>query len=514
METVLSDWKKNMQNVEKLKHFVNGQWKKSVTDKYYEITDSSTGETIAEAPCCTEAELNSAVEAAVKAFKVWSSTPVMKRVQVLYKFRELLIGRMDELTMTLCRENGKCRDEAQGDILKAKEIIEFACGMPSLMMGEALMDTSTGHDTVLYREPLGVFAGIAPWNFPAMIPMGWMMPLCIAAGNTMVLKASSITPMTSMKMLGLLKEAGLPDGVVNLVTCSRNEAEILLKHPDVKGISFVGSTSVGKHIYTTASAHGKRVQALCEAKNHCLVLEDAPLERVALGIINATYGCAGERCMALPVVVAQESIADKFADCLKRLALKIKVGPAYEKASQLGPAVSEEHKKFVLDWIYKGVKEGAKLLLDGRNVEVEGYENGYYIGPTLFDHVTPEMSIGANEVFGPVTLIKRVKNFEEGITLMNANPFANGSVIYTQNGYYAREFARGTHGGMVGINVGIPVPVGIFPFSGHKQSFFGDLHTLGKDGVKFFTETKCVTSRWFNEEELKKDKVDTWDGTI
>lgn len=503
-----------MNNTEKLKYFVNGQWKKSATEKYYEITDSSTGEIIAEAPCCTEAEVNSAVEAAAKAFSAWSSTPVMKRVQVLYKFRELINGRMDELVMMLCRENGKCWSEAEGDILKAKEVVEFACGMPSLMMGESLMDTSAGHDTVLYREPLGVFAGLAPWNFPAMIPMGWMMPLCIAAGNTMVLKASSITPATSMKMLELLQEAGLPDGVVNLVTCSRNEAEILLRHPDIKGITFVGSTSVGKHIYSTAAAHGKRVQALCEAKNHCLVLEDAPLERVALGIINATYGCAGERCMALPVVVAQESIADKLVACLGKLASQIKVGPAYDKNSQLGPVVTKEHKEFVLGWIEKGISEGAKLVLDGRGVKVKGYENGYYIGPTLFDHVTPDMSIGTNEVFGPVTFVKRVKNFEEGVNLMNANPFANGSVIYTQNGYYAREFARRTHGGMVGINVGIPVPVGIFPFSGHKQSFFGDLHTLGKDGARFFTETKCVTARWFNEGELKRKKVDTWDGTI
>lgn len=503
-----------MSKIQNLEYFINGQWKKSVTEKYYEISDSSTGEVIAEAPCCTSEEVNSAVEAAKQAFAPWSSTPVMKRVQVLYKFRELIVSNMEDLAMTLSRENGKCWNEAQGDILKAKEIVELACGMPALMMGESLMNTSADHDTVLYREPIGVFAGLAPWNFPAMIPMGWMMPLCIAAGNTMVLKASSITPMTSMKMIELLKKAGLPDGVVNLVTCSRNEAEILLKHPDVKGITFVGSTSVGKHIYSTAAAHGKRVQALCEAKNHCLVLEDAPIERVALGIINATYGCAGERCMALPVVVVQESIADKLVNTLKKLASEIKIGQAYEKSSELGPVVSKEHKALVLNWIEKGIKEGAVLALDGRAPRVNGNKNGYYIGPTIFDKVTPEMSIGNEEIFGPVTCVKRVKDFEEGITLMNANQFANGSVIYTQNGYYSREFARRTHGGMVGINVGIPVPIGIFPFSGHKQSFFGDLHTLGKDGVKFFTETKCVTSRWFNEEELKKSKVDTWDGTI
>lgn len=503
-----------MQSCKNLEYFVDGQWKSSTTGKYYEIDDPSTGEIIARAPCCTAEEVYAAVAAAAKAFPAWSATPVFKRVQILYAFRERIQAHMDELTLLLCRENGKCWSEAQGDILKAKEIVEFACGMPSLLQGESLMNTSSGHDTVLYREPLGVFAGIAPWNFPAMIPMGWMLPLCIAAGNTLVLKASSSTPMTAMKMLELLQEAGLPNGVVNLLTCSRNEAEILLKHPDVKGVSFVGSTAVGKHIYSTAAAHGKRVQALCEAKNHCLVLRDAPLQRVAHGIINATYGCAGERCMALPVVVAEEAIADELVACLKKLALQLKVGAAYDKSSQLGPVVSKEHKAFILSWIEKGISEGAQLVLDGRNISVPGFESGHYLGPTLFDHVKAEMSIGTNEVFGPVTLVKRVGNFEEGLALMNANPFANGSVIYTQNGHYAREFARRTHAGMVGINVGIPVPVGIFPFAGHKLSFFGDLHALGKDGVKFFTETKCVTSRWFNEEEMQNRKIDTWDGTI
>lgn len=503
-----------MEKEQKLKYFVNGLWKESGAEKYREITDPNTGEIIAMSPCCTEKEVIEAIEAAKNAFSAWSDTPAMKRVQVLYEFRNLILSHMDELTMMLCRENGKCWDESQGDILKAREIVEFACGIPSLMMGESLMNTSAGHDTVLYREPIGVFAGIAPWNFPAMIPMGWMTPLCIAAGNTLVLKASSVTPMTSMKMVELLHKAGLPDGVVNLVACGRNEAEILLKHPDVIGITFVGSTSVGKHIYSTAAAHSKRVQALCEAKNHCLVLEDAPLERTALGIINATYGCAGERCMALPVVVVQKSIADGLVARLKKLASKIKIGPAYDKKSQLGPLVTKEHREFVLNWIKKGIEEGAELALDGRNVKVSGFENGYYLGPSIFDHVTQGMSIGDEEIFGPVTCIKRVKDFEEGINLMNSNRFANGSVIYTQNGYYSREFVKRTHGGMVGINVGIPVPVGIFPFSGHKQSFFGDLHALGKDAIRFYTESKCVTSRWFDEEESRKEKIDTWDGTI
>jgi malonate-semialdehyde dehydrogenase (acetylating)/methylmalonate-semialdehyde dehydrogenase len=411
-------------------------------------------------------------------------------------------------------ENGKVWDEARGDVLKAKEVVELACGIPSLMMGESLMDASRNYDTVLYREPLGVFAGIAPFNFPAMIPMGWMLPLCIATGNTFVLKAASMTPMTSMRMLELVYEAGLPKGVANLVTCSRHEAEIMLTHPDIRGVTFVGSTSVGLHVYSTAAAHGKRVQALTEAKNHAVVLEDAPLERTARGIINAAFGCAGERCMALPAICVQESIADELVALLVKFAKERKIGPAYDKTSELGPLVTADHRKFVTGWIEKGVSEGAKLVLDGRGVVVKGYEGGFYLGPTIFDHVKPGMSCGDEEIFGPVLVIKRVKDFEEGLAIANANRFANGATIFTQSGYYAREFARRSHGGMIGINVGIPVPVGMFPFAGHKNSFFGDLHTLGKDGVRFFTESKCVTSTWFSEADLKKTKVDTWDGVL
>ena len=503
-----------MSKVKTLGFFINGKSEKSTTKKYYDIMDPNIGEVIAKAPCCTEKEVNYAVEAAQKAFPAWRDTPVKERVQVLYRFKRILEDNMDELTMLVCRENGKVWEEAKGDVLKSVEVVELACGAPSLMMGESLMDTSRKYDTVMYRESLGVFVGLVPWNFPAMIPFGWMVPLCIAMGNTMVLKASSSTPMTALAIVEMLHEAGLPNGVVNVLTCSRNEAELFLKHPDVKGITFVGSTSVGKHIYSTAAAHGKRVQTLCEAKNHCLVLEDTPIERTAAGIVNATYGCAGERCMALPVVVVQESIADDLVAAIKNLAEKRVIGPAYDKKSELGPVVTEGHKKFVLDWIEKGIEEGAKLVLDGRNATVEGYENGYWIGPTIFDHVTPEMTVGNEEIFGPVTCIKRVKDFEEGINLMNDNQFANGSAIYTQNGYFSREFTRRTDAGMVGINVGIPVPVGMFPFSGHKNSFFGDLHVLGKDGIRFYTETKCVTTHWFDEEEKKQKKVDTWDGTI
>ncbi len=503
-----------MSEVMKVKAFINGEFVESKTNKYMDVFNPSTGEVIAQTPCCTKEEVEAAVMAAKAAFPKWRNTPAHKRAQIMFKLRNLIEENMDELTMIVCKENGKAWGEAEGDVLKAKEMTELACSVPTMMMGESLMDTSTGYDTTLYREPMGVFAGIAPWNFPAMIPVGWMAPMAIACGNTYVLKASSTTPMTSLKFAELYKEAGVPDGVFNIVTCSRNEAELLLSHPDVKGITFVGSTSVGKHIYATAAANGKRVQALCEAKNHALVLKDAAITRTAAGIMNSAFGCAGERCKALPSVVVEEEVADKLVAELVRLCKNAKIGPAYDKATNLGPVVTAGHKSFVTGWINKGIAEGAKLVLDGRNCVVPGYENGYYVGHTIFDYVTPEMTIGTNEVFGPVLCIKRVKNFEEGLEVMNNNPYANGSVIFTQSGHYAREFAKRTDGGMVGVNVGIPVPVGVFPFCGHKQSFFGDLHCHGKDSVRFFTESKTVTTRWFDEEEKKNENVSTWDGSL
>lgn len=497
----------------KLPYYGKGGWKQSSTTHWIDIMDPSKGEVIAQTPDCTAAEIEEVIEQADQAFASWSRTPVIKRVQVLFRFRELLLQHMDELTYILARENGKVWEEAHGDLLKVKEPLELACGAPSLMLGESLMDTSSGYDTVLYREPVGVFAGIAPFNFPGMIPMGWMVPLCIATGNTMIIKASSTTPMTSLRLLELLYEAGLPQGVVSVLTTGRDNAQQLLTDPRIKGVCFVGTTGAGLKIYNTAAAHGKRVQALCEAKNHALVMEDAVLERTAKGIINSAFGCAGERCMALPVVVVQEHIADQLVERLVALASQLKVGCAYDKTSQMGPVVSKQHQDSILGWIETGIREGAKLVLDGRGVQVPNCENGYFIGPTILDHVTEEMTVGQREIFGPVLCIKRVKTFAEGVALINRNPFANGAVIYTQNGYYARNFSQQIDGGMVGVNVGIPVPVGMFPFSGHKQSFFGDLHTLGKDGIRFFTENKVVTSTWFTEES-NKQSVDTWDGSV
>jgi len=500
--------------VKRLKYFAGGEFRLSQSEKYIDLFNPSTGDVIAHAPQCSQDEVEEAIAAAKAAYPAWAATPVPKRVQVLYKFKALVEEHLEELTHLLCEEEGKNWRESMGDVLKVNEVVEFACGAPHLMKGESLMNASSGYDTVLYHEPMGVFAGIAPWNFPAMIPHGWMSPSCIATGNCMVLKAASTVPQSALRLAELWREAGLPAGVLNVVTAGRNEAEIFLSHEDIKGVSFVGSTSVGRHIYKTAAANGKRVQALTEAKNHALVLRDAKIERTARGIINAYCGCAGARCMACPVIVVEDAIADELIELLKKFVAEMKLGPAYDPHTGMGPVMNAGHKKFINDWIDKGVEEGAQLIVDGRNPVVEGYENGFWVGPTIFDHVTPEMTIGDQEVFGPVLCVKRVKDFEEGLALMNANEFANGSVIYTQNGHYAREFAFRSDAGMVGVNVGIPVPLGVFGFTGHKNSFFGDLHVMGQDGFKFFTESKCVTQTWFPEDGDIDGKVDTWDGTI
>ena len=481
--------------IERKKYCVYGEWRTSKTEKWMPVTDSSTGELLAEVPCCTTDEVESAIASANAAFPAWSQMSISKRTQMMFRWRNILNDHLDELTLLCAKELGKTLAEARGDVLKAIEPTELACAIPYISQGSASLQVTTGYDTATYRMPLGVVAGIVPFNFPAMIPWGWMVPLAVATGNTVVLKAASLTPLTSMRILELFYDEGsFPKGVVNLVTCSRTEAEIFLTDPRVKAVTFVGTTSIGKHIYSVASANGKRVQAQCEAKNHALVLEDCDLESATNAIINSTYGCAGMRCMALPVEA-------------------LKVGCAYDPKTTLGPVVSAAHKEKVCNWIQKGIEEGAELVLDGRDIKVPGFENGYFIGPTIFDHVRPGMTIGDCEIFGPVTLIKRVKTFEEGLEVMNANPFANGSVIFTQSGYYAREFELRTDGGMVGINVGIPVPSAYFPFSGNKGSFFGDQHVLGLDGVRFYTRAKTVTKHWFDDHS-KRDMVDTWEGTV
>jgi len=503
-----------MGEVKRMKYCVGGEWLDSRTDKYMPVTDSSTGEIIAEVPCCTQEEVESAIAAAQEAFPAWSGMALSKRTQFMFKWRNILVEHLDELTLLCAKELGKNIAEAKGDILKAIEPTEFACSIPYTVQGNGALQVTTGYDSISYRMPLGVCAGIVPMNFPAMIPWGWMVPLAIACGNTFVLKANSQTPLTSMRILELFyNEGGFPKGIVNLVTCSRHEAEIMMTDDRIKAVTFVGTTDVGKHIYSVAAAHGKRVQAQCEAKNHALLLEDADLESATNAIINSTYGCAGMRCMALPVVVVQESIADHFVAMLKEKAQAMKVGCAYDPETKLGPVVSAKHKASICGWIQKAVDEGAEVVLDGRDYIVPGFENGFFVGPTIIDHVKPGMTVGDREIFGPVTCIKRVKTFEEGLQVMNANPYANGSVIFTQSGYYAREFQMHTDGGMVGVNVGIPVPTAYYPFSGNKESFFGDQHVLGHDGVRFFTRAMTVTTHWFNDTS-KHAKVDTWEGSV
>lgn len=498
----------------RLKYFAGGEWRDSKTEEWYPITNSSTGEVMAEAPRCTQEEVDSAVAAAAAAFPAWRDTPLPQRTQVMFRLKERLEASLHELAVLTATEMGKSYGEARGDIIKVIEVVELACALPVTMQGDSLMNVSRRFDTVTYREPLGVFVGIAPWNFPGMIPMGWMMPLAVTTGNTFVLKAASPVPQTSMRIAELVADAGLPPGVLNVVTCSRHEAEGLLTHPDVKGISFVGSKKVGWHVYRTAAAAGKRVQALTEAKNHALILRDAPIVATAQRIINSAFGCAGQRCMALPVIAVEEAIADDLVATIAQIASTRKLGLAWEETTEMGPLVDADHLRFVTDWVEKSIAEGAKLVLDGRGVKVPGGEGGYFMGPTIFDHVTPEMSCGREEVFGPVLYVKRVKDFEEGVELINSSEFANGAAIFTQSGHYAREFSRRIHAGMVGINVGIPVPISVFPFSGHKNSFYGDLHVMGRDGVAFFTETKAVTSYWFDEADLRGEKVSTWEGTI
>ncbi len=498
-----------------LRFHAGGEWLASSSRSFLPCYNPSTGAVIAYSPLCTAAEVEKAIECAASAYPAWSGTPVSKRVQVLYRMKALVDEHLEELTYLCALEEGKAWTEAMGDILKVNEVVEFACGAPHLMKGEALMNTSSGYDTTRYNHPLGVFVGIAPWNFPAMIPHGWMAPICIATGNTMVLKPANFAPQTCMRLVELWREAGLPDGVLNVITAEPPEAEIFLRHPEVKGITFVGSTSVGRHVYATAAANGKRVQALTSAKNHALVLRDCKLERTAQGIVNAFCGCAGERCMALPVIVIENAVADRLIPALTKLVSKMKLGPATDRATDMGPLVSESHRQSVLGWIETGLQEGAELIVDGREPAVApGCEKGFFLGPSMFDHVTEDMSVGREEIFGPVLCIKRVDDFADGLRIMNASRYANGSVIYTQNGLYARTFAQQTDAGMVGINVGIPVPIGIFGFTGHKQSFFGDLHVMGRDGVIFFTESKNVTSTWFDEEATEHGKVDTWDGTV
>jgi malonate-semialdehyde dehydrogenase (acetylating) / methylmalonate-semialdehyde dehydrogenase len=480
--------------VQTLKNYIGGRWVESTSGKTEVVPNPATGEVLAYVPISNKDDLNQAVAAAKEAFKTWSKTPVPRRARILFKYQQLLVEHWEELARLVTLENGKSYNEAYGEIQRGIECVEFAAGVPTLMMGKQLPDIANGIESGMYRYPLGVVGGITPFNFPMMVPC-WMFPLAIACGNTFVLKPSERTPMLANRLAELFKEAGLPDGVLNIVHGAHDVVNGLLEHPDVKAISFVGSQPVGEYVYKTAAAHGKRVQALTGAKNHSIVMPDADLDLAVQQIINAAFGSAGERCMAASVVVTVGDIADTFVEKLVKAANEIKIGNGLDEDVFLGPVIRESHKERTIKYIELGEKEGALLVRDGRK-DAATNANGYFIGPTIFDRVTTDMTIWKDEIFAPVLSIVRVNTLDEAIEVANKSPFANGACIYTRDGSNVRKFRDEIDAGMLGVNLGVPAPMAFFPFSGWKNSFYGDLHANGMDGVEFYTRKKMVTARW------------------
>ncbi|MBU8879699.1 CoA-acylating methylmalonate-semialdehyde dehydrogenase [Bacillus sp. FJAT-29790] len=476
-----------------LSNFVNGQWVKSTTVNYENVPNPATGEIIAKVPISTKEDLDAAVLAAKSAFQTWKKVAVPQRARILYKYHQLLVSHWDELAKLITLENGKNYSEAYGEVQRGIECVEFAAGAPTLMMGSQLPDIATNIESGMYRYPIGVIGGITPFNFPMMVPC-WMFPLAIACGNTFVLKPSERTPLLANRLAELLKEAGLPDGVFNIVHGAHDVVYGILSHPDIPAVSFVGSQPVAEYIYKTASANGKRVQALAGAKNHTIVMPDADMESTVTNIINASFGSAGERCMACSVVVAVDDIADELVEKLTDEADKLIIGDGSEEGVFLGPVIRDSHKEKTLGYIKSGVEEGAKLIRDGRKDESSS-KGGYFVGPTIFDHVNQEMRIWKEEIFAPVLSIVRVKNLDEAIEYANKSEFANGACIFTDSAKAIRQFREEIDAGMLGVNLGVPAPMAFFPFSGYKKSFYGDLHANGRDGVEFYTRKKMLTAR-------------------
>jgi malonate-semialdehyde dehydrogenase (acetylating)/methylmalonate-semialdehyde dehydrogenase len=474
--------------------YINGQWVRPEGRTAAAIYNPATGAQLAEVPYADDADVDAAVRTAHEAFLKWREVPVVDRVQVLYRYKALLDKHAAELASILTRENGKTAEDAKMEVRRAIQMVEVACGMPSLMMGDSLNDVAAGLDCKTIRQPIGVCAGITPFNFPAMVPM-WMWPFAIASGNTFVLKPSEKVPMTPTRAIGLLHEAGLPPGVLNLVHGGKGAVDALLSHPLVKAVSFVGSTPVAKYIYTTAAAHGKRVQALGGAKNHLVVMPDADMPKTVDAIIGSAFGAAGERCLAGSVLVPVGDAAGPLLDLLVKRTEALAVGDGSQSGVEMGPLVTSDHCKRVEGYVEKGVAEGAVPLVDGRKRKESG--NGYFLGPTIFDHVTPAMTIAREEIFGPVLSVIRVNTLDDAIDLVNRSPFGNATAIFTSSGRSAREYSSRCEVGMVGVNVGVAAPMAFFPFAGWKHSFFGDLHAHGKDAVAFYTEQKVIMSRWF-----------------
>jgi malonate-semialdehyde dehydrogenase (acetylating)/methylmalonate-semialdehyde dehydrogenase len=479
-------------SVERLKNYIGGEWCESSAAAVHAVHNPATGDPLGETPLCGESEVDAAVQAAHAAFADWRKRPVEDRVQFLFQLKFLLEKHAEELATVVTRENGKTLPEARGSVRRGIQMIEVACGAPSLLMGQALEDIATGIDCESVRQPMGVFACIAPFNFPAMVPM-WFYPFAVACGNTYVCKPSEQVPFSQKLCWELIHEAGFPAGVLNLVHGGKDAVNAILAHPLIKGVSFVGSSPVAEYVYRTAAAHGKRVQALGGAKNYIVVMPDADMDAALDAVAESAYGCAGERCLAASVVVPVGDCHDEVREGLVKRAKQVVVGNGADEGVTMGPLISGPHKDRVLGYIEQGAKEGAELVVDGRETQPEG---GHFIGPTLFDNVTAEMKVGSEEIFGPVLCIQPAKDLDEAMAIAGAHPLANASSIFTSSGKAARQFRYEVPASMAGVNIGVAAPMSFFGFGGAKGSFFGDLKAHGREAFDFFTDRKVVISRW------------------
>ncbi len=476
-------------------HLIAGELHAGQGSRFADVYNPALGEVIARVPLANDDDIQAAVAAARRAFPAWAETSPLKRARVMFKFKALLEDNAQKLAEIISQEHGKVVSDAMGEVTRGLEVVEFACGIPQLLKGEFTEQVGSGIDSHSLRQPLGVVAGITPFNFPAMVPL-WMIPVALACGNTFILKPSERDPSAAMFLAELLKQAGLPDGVFNVLHGDKQAVDGLLTHPDVQAISFVGSTPIAQYIYETGARHGKRVQALGGAKNHMVVMPDADLDGTVEALIGAAYGSAGERCMAISVALAVGDIADALVEKLAARARQLKIGVGNDAAAEMGPLVTRVHQQKVAGYIDQGVEEGAKLVVDGRGYCHPGYESGFFLGPSLFDNVTPEMTIYREEIFGPVLSIVRVPDFDTAVQLINSHQYANGTSIFTRSGAAAREFGHRIQVGMVGVNVPIPVPMAFHSFGGWKASLFGDHHMHGPEGVRFYTRMKTITTRW------------------
>jgi malonate-semialdehyde dehydrogenase (acetylating)/methylmalonate-semialdehyde dehydrogenase len=482
--------------VRTIRHRIGGEETTGGSTRTAPVYDPATGEVQAEVLLAERADVDAAVSAARAAFEKWGDVSLTRRARVMFKFRELVDRHIDELARIVSSEHGKVLDDAKGEVIRGLEVVEYACGLPQLLKGEYSDQVSTDIDSYSFRQPLGVCAGITPFNFPIMVPM-WMHPMAIACGNTFVLKPSERDPSVSNLVAELYAEAGLPDGVFNVVHGDKVAVDALLSHDDVAGVSFVGSTPIAKYVYETATANGKRVQALGGAKNHAVVMPDADLDFAANHLTAAGYGSAGQRCMAISVAVAVGAAAEPLIEKLRAKALEVKVGPGLEEGSDMGPVVTAAARDRVRGYIDQGVQDGATAVVDGRELALEG--DGFWVGPTLFDDVSTEMPIYTDEIFGPVLVVVRVDTLDDAIEMINRNSYANGTAIFTASGQAARIFKRRVQVGMIGINIPIPVPMAFYSFGGWKDSLFGDHHIHGPEGIRFYTRAKAITSRWPEE---------------